>query len=273
MFKFSSSPVRVFGTRVVVNALFTNSGSKAVCTVDKSLFCIGFWDKVQLSGRICLPRRSGKTYNLIQLLLFFSCAPEKSQLDVPDSAVEEFGHSAEQIRLMGVAEKCRLKRELLFKDSLLKEKHPAFVEEHFMKYPVIHISFSLCKAPSPGEFLVSLCAAIATAAEHWLEEYAMIEGVDVDSNDNKLEKLRRLLSVYDNSYFDVKEFASRHAGLPIQLFDCLSEFVRSHFGKYILLLDEYDVPFIRTHSESWKDEDGRLEMQDLLKRLIQTMFK
>ncbi|KAJ1798169.1 hypothetical protein LPJ59_002676, partial [Coemansia sp. RSA 2399] len=90
---------------------------------------------VQRSGRICLPRRSGKTYNLIQLLLFFSRTPEELHLEVPDSAVEELGYSAEQIRLMGVAEKCRLKRELLFKDSLVKEKHSTFVEEHFMKYP------------------------------------------------------------------------------------------------------------------------------------------
>ncbi|KAJ2382333.1 hypothetical protein GGI23_007390, partial [Coemansia sp. RSA 2559] len=228
---------------------------------------------VQLSGRICLPRRSGKTYNLIQLLLFFSCAPEKSHVKVPDSAVEELGHSAEQIRLMSIAEKCRLKRELLFKDSLLKEKHPAFVKEHFMKYPVIHISFSLCKAPSPGAFLVSLCAAIATAAEHWLEEHTMIEGVDVDSNDNKLNDLRCSVSVYKSARFDFKEFASRRAGLPIQLFNCLSGFVRRHFGKYILLIDEYDVPFIYTHSESCSDETERWKMQNLLKRLIQTMFK
>ncbi|KAJ1895071.1 hypothetical protein LPJ81_005041, partial [Coemansia sp. IMI 209127] len=85
-----------------------------------------------------------------------------------------------------------------------------------------------------------LCDAIATAAEHWLKEYALIEGVDVDSNDADLNKLRRLHSVYENSCYDVKEFASRHAALPIQLFDSLSGFVRKHFGKYILLIDEYD---------------------------------
>ncbi|KAJ1661543.1 hypothetical protein EV178_006548, partial [Coemansia sp. RSA 1646] len=142
LFKLSSSPVRVSGTHVGVNASFTDAGSALVCTVDKSLFCIGFWEKIKSSGRICLPRRSGKTYNLIQLLLFFSMAPEKSHLDAPDSAIEELGRSVAQIREMDVATKCRLQRTLLFKDSLLKEKHCAFFDEHFMKHPVIHISFS-----------------------------------------------------------------------------------------------------------------------------------
>ncbi|KAJ1772422.1 hypothetical protein LPJ74_001513 [Coemansia sp. RSA 1843] len=141
LFKLSSSPVRVSGTYVGVNASFTDADSAIVCTVDKSLFCIGFWEKIKASGRICLPRRSGKTYSLIQLLLFFSKASEESHLDAPDSAIEDLGRSAEQIREMDVATKCRLKRTLLFKDSLLKKKHHAFFDEHFMQHPVIHISF------------------------------------------------------------------------------------------------------------------------------------
>ncbi|KAJ2560622.1 hypothetical protein IW140_006650, partial [Coemansia sp. RSA 1813] len=241
--------------------------------VDKSLFCIGFWDEIDESGRICLPRRSGKTYNLIQLLLFFSMAPEKSHLDAPDSAIEELGRSAEQIREMDVATKCRLKRTLLFEDSLLKEKHRAFFDEHFMKYPVIHISFSLCKGTPAGRFYVRLCNAIATAANNWLKQYPFIEGVEVESTNIYLQTLQETLTVYKNARYATKEFASEYADLPMQLFTSLSEFVGECIGQYILLIDEYDVPFIHSCLESWSDEKEKKEVQSLLKGLIQIMFK
>ncbi|KAJ1663465.1 hypothetical protein IW140_001188 [Coemansia sp. RSA 1813] len=228
---------------------------------------------VKSSGRICLPRRSGKTYNLIQLLLFFSKASEESHLDAPDSAIEELGRSAEQIRQMDVATKCRLKRTLLFKDSLLKEKHRAFFDEHFMKHPVIHISFSVCKRTPAGVFLASLCDAIATAANNWLKEYPLIEGVKVENTNIYLQTLQETLAVYKGARYDAKEFASKYASLPMQLFISLSEFVGECIGKYILLIDEYDVPFIHSHLESWSDEKEKKEVQSSLKVLIQLMFK
>ncbi|KAJ2563011.1 hypothetical protein IW140_006259, partial [Coemansia sp. RSA 1813] len=198
LFKLSSSPVRVSGTRVGVNAKFAAVGNTDICRVDKSLFCIGFWDEVDESGRICLPRRSGKTYNLIQLLLFFSMAPEASHLDAPDSAIEDLGRSAEQVRQMDVATKCRLKRTLLFKDSLLKEKHRAFFDEHFMKHPVIHISFSLCKSASPEVFLEMTCEAVAKAANNWLDQYPLIKDVEVDNANRYLRRLQNTLDDYDS---------------------------------------------------------------------------
>ncbi|KAJ2084844.1 hypothetical protein IW138_006564, partial [Coemansia sp. RSA 986] len=272
LFKLSSSPVRVSGTRVGVNASFTDAGSAIVCTVDKSLFCIGFWEKIKSSGRICLPRRSGKTYNLIQLLLFFSMAPEKSHLDAPDSAIEELGRSAEQIRQMDVATKCRLKRTLLFKDSLLKEKHRAFFDEHFMKHPVIHISFSLCKGTPAGVFLASVCDAIATAANNWLKQYPLINGIKVENTNRYLQRLQDTLNDHDSLQRKFEISADKHGRLPTLLFACLSEFVGECVGKYILLLDEYDVLFIHTHLKSWSDEEKE-EVQSSLKGLIQAMFK
>ncbi|KAJ1763628.1 hypothetical protein LPJ74_006780, partial [Coemansia sp. RSA 1843] len=273
LFKLSSSPVRVSGTHVGVNASFTDAGSAMVCTVDKSLFCIGFWEKIKSSGRICLPRRSGKTYNLIQLLLFFSMAPEKSHLDAPDSAIEELGRSAEQIREMDVATKCRLKRTLLFEDSLLKEKHRAFFDEHFMKYPVIHISFSLCKRTPAGVFLASLCDAIAAAANNWLKQYPLIEGVEVENTDRYLLRLQNILDDYDSAQRRLEISADKYGILLTLLFTRLSEFVGECIGKYILLIDEYDIPFIHAHLESWSDEKEKKKVQSSLKILIQAMFK
>ncbi|KAJ1768675.1 hypothetical protein LPJ74_004688 [Coemansia sp. RSA 1843] len=273
LFKLSSSPVRVSGTHVGVNAKFAAVGNTDICRVDKSLFCIGFWDEIDESGRICLPRRSGKTYNLIQLLLFFSMAPEEPHLDAPDIAIEELGRSAEQIRQMDIATKCRLKRTLLFKDSLLKEKHRAFFDEHFMKHPVIHISFSLCKDTPAGAFLVSLCDAIATSAGHWVEQYPLIEGVEVENTNIYLQTLQKTLAVYKDAGYDANEFASKYSRLHMQLFRSLSEFVGRCVGKYILLIDEYDIPFIHAHLESWSDEKEKKKVQNSLKILIQAMFK
>ncbi|KAJ1666231.1 hypothetical protein EV178_002472 [Coemansia sp. RSA 1646] len=244
-----------------------------VCTVDKSLFCIGFWEKIKSSGRICLPRRSGKTYNLIQLLLFFSMAPEESHLDAPDSAIEKLCRSAEQIQQMDIATKCQLKRTLLFNDSLLKEKHRAFFDEHFMKHPVIHISFSLCKGTPVGRFYVRLCDAIATAADNWLKQYPLINGVKVENTNRYLRRLQNILDDYDAARCATKKFASEYADMPMQLFKSLSEFVGECIGKYILLLDEYDVPFIHSCLESWSDEKEKKEVQNSLKSLIQAMFK
>ncbi|KAJ1763494.1 hypothetical protein LPJ74_006800, partial [Coemansia sp. RSA 1843] len=200
-------------------------------------------------------------------------APEKPHLDTSDSAIEELGRSAEQIRQMDVATKCRLKRTLLFKDSLLKEKHRAFFDEHFMNHPVIHISFSVCKRTPASVFLASICDAIATAANNWLKQYPLIEGVKVGNTNIYLQTLQKTLTIYNDARYDAKEFASKYASLPMQLFISLSEFVGECIGKYILLLDEYDVPFIHSHLESWSDKKEKKEVQSSLKVLIQIMFK
>ncbi|KAJ2387505.1 hypothetical protein GGI23_006259, partial [Coemansia sp. RSA 2559] len=142
----SGSPARVSGSRVAASVKFTDAGGKGLCKVDKSLVCKGFWEEIEEAGRICLPRRSGKTYNLTQLLLFYSISPEEEYLhSVPDSAISTGGISTEGIQSMDVMERCRRKREYLFEGSLLQTMHPAFYREHFMKYPVLHISFSKCK--------------------------------------------------------------------------------------------------------------------------------
>ncbi|KAJ1856185.1 hypothetical protein LPJ76_002679, partial [Coemansia sp. RSA 638] len=137
----SGSPTRVSGTKVVADINFADIDGSGVCKVDKSLVCKGFWDAVNKAGRICLPRRSGKTYNLTQLLLFFSQSPEHEYLtSIPDSIIDSSLLSSSGIAQLDLATKCCLKRECLFKDSLLQTMHPEFFHEHFMRYPVLHIS-------------------------------------------------------------------------------------------------------------------------------------
>ncbi|KAJ1742816.1 hypothetical protein LPJ68_001518 [Coemansia sp. RSA 1086] len=76
VYRPSGSPIRVTGTKVVTDVSFTDTDATGICKVDKSLVCKGFWDSINKAARICLPRRSGKTYNLTQLLPYFSCMPE-----------------------------------------------------------------------------------------------------------------------------------------------------------------------------------------------------
>ncbi|KAJ1718755.1 hypothetical protein LPJ53_006331, partial [Coemansia erecta] len=164
-----SSPIKVTGRNVSVNSSFADSGSADVCKVDKSLLCMEFWQSVKNIGKICLPRRSGKTYNLTQMLLFFSILPEAIKLtDIPDSFLADDETNADQVAGMRLAEKCRAKREQLFSSSLLKSNHPEFYKEHFMKYPVVNISFAKCIGATLGNLILDLCKTVETAASQYI---------------------------------------------------------------------------------------------------------
>ncbi|KAJ2391652.1 hypothetical protein H4S02_001213 [Coemansia sp. RSA 2611] len=190
----SGSPTRVSGTKVVTDINFADIGGNGVCKVDKTLVCKGFWDTINKAGRICLPRRSGKTYNLTQLLLFFSQSPEHIKVkDISDDVLLGKSTGPDDVARMDMPTKCRLKREALFRGSLLQTMHPEFFHEHFMRYPVLHLSLS---------------------------EY----------------------------------------------------FVANLYGRYILLIDEYDIPFITVHLANWSKEDKQAA-QGILKLLFQTMLK
>ncbi|KAJ2278998.1 hypothetical protein J3F81_000194 [Coemansia sp. RSA 371] len=212
----SGSPTRVSGTKVVASVKFTEATDRGLCKVDKSLVCKGFWETIEEAGRICLPRRSGKTYNLTQLLLFFSQSPEHEYLtSIPDSIIDSSLLGSGGVAQLDMATKCRLKRECLFKDSLLQTMHPEFFQEHFMRYPVLHI----------------------------------------------------LLSNYESADDGVK-----YINFAQKLFEALSDFVSDVYGRYILLIDEYDIPFITVQLANWSAEDKQAA-QGILKLLFQTMLK
>ncbi|KAJ1783066.1 hypothetical protein LPJ62_005197, partial [Coemansia sp. RSA 2167] len=205
----SGSPTRVSGTKVVASVKFTEATDRGLCKVDKSLVCKGFWETIEEAGRICLPRRSGKTYNLTQLLLFFSQSPEHEYLtSIPDSIIDSSLLGSGGVAQLDMATKCRLKRECLFKDSLLQTMHPEFFQEHFMRYPV-----------------------------------------------------------YESADDGVK-----YINFAQKLFEALSDFVSDVYGRYILLIDEYDIPFITVQLANWSAEDKQAA-QGILKLLFQTMLK
>ncbi|KAJ1865930.1 hypothetical protein LPJ55_006034, partial [Coemansia sp. RSA 990] len=240
VYRPSGSPIRVTGTKVVTSVKFTESSDRNLCKVDKSLVCKGFWDSVEEASRICLPRRSGKTYNLTQLLLFFSCMPEQEYLlTIPDTIIDDQG-----ISQMDLATKCRLKRERLFEDSLLKKLHPKFYHEHFMKYPVLNISFRKCKGESFGDFIINLCGAIAAVAQQWLDNYHEDKSKDSPDKDALYKCLNRIVD----------------------------KAICRAYGQYILLVDEYDIPFTSTYLAKWSKDDKHTA-RNIMKLLYQTMLK
>ncbi|KAJ2006459.1 hypothetical protein H4R26_001372 [Coemansia thaxteri] len=65
---------------------------------------------------------------------------------------------------------------------------------------------------------------------------------------------------------------AEHAELTQSLFQALSTFVRKQFGRYILLIDEYDIPFITVYLAKWSNDDKQAAL-DILKALLQDMLK
>ncbi|KAJ2160826.1 hypothetical protein GGF46_001956 [Coemansia sp. RSA 552] len=264
----SGSPTRVSGSKVVASVKFTEASGRGLCKVDKSLVCKGFWETIEEAGRICLPRRSGKTYNLTQLLLFFSMLPEQAKVsEVPDSIL-----GRDDVAQMDVATKCRLKRECLFQDSLLRTMHPAFFSEHFMKYPVVHLSLSECKGETLGDFVMNLCGIFAGAAEQWLENYYSTRAQATTTIPIYVQKLEQLIKRCVTISSETGDCAVQYKNLPQMIFKSLSNLITKAFGRYILLIDEYDIPFISVCLASWSRAD-KAAAQGILKLLFQSMLK
>ncbi|KAJ2258866.1 hypothetical protein GGI13_000352 [Coemansia sp. RSA 455] len=265
----SGSPTRVSGTKVVADVNFTDVDSRGLCKVDKSLVCKGFWETIEKVGRICLPRRSGKTYNLTQLLLFFSSSLELDKVeDIPDSMIANVGLGIE----MDVAALCRKKRECLFKDSLLQTMYPDFYAEHFMKYPVLFISLSECKGASFGIFLKALGNTLAGVAQKWIEEIEIMEIKLSARARYPYDQLKRKLLAYESASDLPASQMAEHAELTQSLFQALSTFISKQYGKYLLLIDEYDIPFISIHLADWSNKEKKAAL-DILKTLFQKMLK
>ncbi|KAJ2875841.1 hypothetical protein GGH93_001237 [Coemansia aciculifera] len=153
--------------------------------------------------------------------------------------------------------------ESFFKDSLLKKKYPEFFAEHFMKRSVIYISFESCKFKSCGSMAKLLCQAIARTAQRHLDEfkYAYRETHSIfleaeKSLRTRLETVYKVCSMSDDD-------TTQYGGLPLTLFSALSRFVHQQYGSYILLVDEYDVPFLSLFEGTWDKVDKEGAIIDL----------
>ncbi|KAI9466451.1 hypothetical protein BX667DRAFT_510668 [Coemansia mojavensis] len=238
VYRPSGSPIRVTGTKVVTSVKFTESSDRNLCKVDKSL-----------------------------LLLFFSCMSEQEYLlAIPDTIIDD-----RDIPQMDLATKCRLKRERLFEDSLLKKLHPKFYHEHFMKYPVLNISFSKCKGNTLGDFVLNLCKALAAVIQAFLQDMKRQNKIDVFESMHYTD-LKEMYMVYQRLKRESSTKALEYTSLPLRMFESLSDFVVEEYGQYILLVDEYDIPFTSTYLAKWSKDDKHTA-RNIIKLLYQTMLK
>ncbi|KAJ1877258.1 hypothetical protein LPJ66_012144, partial [Kickxella alabastrina] len=172
---------------------------------------------------------------------------------------------------MSLADKCRKKREWLFDNTLLKSMDPEFYSAHFMKYPVLNISLSECKGETLGSYIMNLCGCIARVAKQWLKA-CRASGRILSEDDIEVDSLRRVLQKYDEILYESTDIAIKYDNLAQVMFKALSEFVSTHYGRYILLIDEYDIPFISIHLAEW-DIKTKKAAQGIIKLLFQTIFK
>ncbi|KAJ2664302.1 hypothetical protein IWW48_000819, partial [Coemansia sp. RSA 1200] len=269
-FRDSSSPVKITGSYVAIGVNFASyegGNQQKICKVDKTLVCKGFWEYIDKVGRIHLPRRFGKTYNLDIIRLFFSSSLESVDiLKIPDSVISN------RLGELDMVQQCRRKREWLFDDSLLKADDPQFFERHFCKHPVVYISFASCKGPDFNDFLMGISNAIIKSFNGWTRDIQR-SNIELSRDASKAkQRLDNFADIYEQFDFSPENIRSKTT-LPIKIFEAFSELVYCHSSlPYILLLDEYDVPFITVYQSGWPTDLQKTALQ-VLKRLFGAMFK
>ncbi|KAJ2821878.1 hypothetical protein GGI24_004093 [Coemansia furcata] len=173
---------------------------------------------------------------------------------------------------MDISSLCRKKRECLFKDSLLQTKYPGFFKDHFMKYPVLYISLSECKGASFGTFIRALCDTFANVAQKWIEEIELVGTTVSVRARHPFEQLKIVLDFFYKARMAPSSLMSDHTDMAKSLFQALSTFIAKQFGQYLLLIDEYDIPFISIHLAKWSSDDKQAAL-DVMKTLFQKMLK
>ncbi|KAJ1851018.1 hypothetical protein LPJ73_003194, partial [Coemansia sp. RSA 2703] len=141
-----------------------------------------------------------------------------------------------------------------------------------MKYPVISISFSRCKGSTLGEFIIDLCKIIEVAAQVWLKQYKSI-GSDADQNSSmEVEELKEVIRITKDLRKKPGSEIADYSHIVYELFTSLSNFVYSWFGHYILLVDEYDMPFVTITLSNW-DIETKNTARKIMKKLYDIMIK
>ncbi|KAI9478925.1 hypothetical protein BX667DRAFT_514010 [Coemansia mojavensis] len=141
-----------------------------------------------------------------------------------------------------------------------------------MKYPVLNISFRKCKGESFGDFIINLCGAIAAVAQQWLDNYHEDKSKDSPDKDALYKCLNRIVDKYGSISFGSGSSGAQYTNLAIRMFEMLSRAICRAYGQYILLVDEYDIPFTSTYLAKWSKDDKHTA-RNIMKLLYQTMLK
>ncbi|KAJ2322192.1 hypothetical protein IWW52_000247 [Coemansia sp. RSA 2704] len=191
--------------------------------IDKTLVCKAFFDTESKLVRVCAPKCFGKTFNLSTIKTFFNVI---TRHDMPGKE-ENYTYRRYDYEPVNQLdpELARAERAKLFESTLLRQRVPAFFDEHLGRYPVIQISLD-----------VSLVASDLKRTQfHQL---------------NALVKLHA--KVNKDVYSDSEVWANR-TNVPGELFAHLSELITSVYkSRYIILLDCYDRPFEVSEGKPWE---------------------
>ncbi|KAJ2908210.1 hypothetical protein GGI21_003114 [Coemansia aciculifera] len=200
-------------------------------------------------------------------------SPEQSRLSLmPDQVLIDSGLDTQAVSALSVAERCRIKRELLFKDSLLRDTHPKFYEQHFMKHPVIHITLGDCTGATYVVFLKKLWETFAKTAREWIEDNAIVMESLPATARGSFARLEETLECCRTSRRLVGNHVADFANLAQTVFEDLSEFVYKLSGQYVLLVDEYDIPFVTIFLADWSHSEKQAA-RTTVESLFQSMVK
>ncbi|KAJ2451581.1 hypothetical protein EV183_003510 [Coemansia sp. RSA 2336] len=228
---------------------------------DKSLVCKALFDIDATMVRICAPAGFGKTLNLKIISTVFNII---NCNDMPGSQIY-------QPRPQGSLKKLDLdvapwERKKLV-DSLLIHEEEEFFNQHYSRYPVISINFSLLdSAENLQHFCSRLYLCLGSSVHYWLYAYHTEQ---LDQTQGEL--FQELLDMYANIGMRIREgLYDPQEGFSVysQLFSKLIEFLKSVCAeKHIILFDGYDLPLVACNGKPWEQE-ARQVYFDLLHHLL-----
>ncbi|KAI8318874.1 hypothetical protein GQ54DRAFT_299782 [Martensiomyces pterosporus] len=234
-----SSPSKVSGTRIQTGSDFGVMARNTGIIVDKTLICKAFLKPARAPMCVCLPRRFGKTFNLSIIEEFLNVV-NNSDAQPVDGQLDE--------------QACRQARERLFEGTLLREGEPEFFDQYFCKYPVIRLGFKDVDGDSLGSFYKSFTNCLYVTATEWIKR---TRGHQMQEMAAQLHsELLILVREYSTSLrlIPLDQWIN-HSYLASDMFAALTDFLLEHYSgdKYIVLLDEYDVPLAKMRGKSWSE--------------------
>ncbi|KAJ2087000.1 hypothetical protein IW138_005280 [Coemansia sp. RSA 986] len=246
------TPSKVSGRRIVVGGDFETLERGSGIVVDKTPICKALFEAREAPICICLPRRCGKIFSLSIVEKFFNVL-NNDDGPVIDGRLDEA--------------ECRRARENFFKNRLLFDTEREFYDEHFCKYPVIRIDLKTVAGDSLGSFYESLARCFDKTVQKWLrrtkgQHFSEDTKKEYEILQREHESFKRHPNIYTKDWLN-----SPH--LALSLFENLASFLQEKYqSKYIVLLDEYDVPLTHIQGKPW-----RADALEAYARFLSSIFK
>ncbi|KAJ1831163.1 hypothetical protein LPJ63_004474 [Coemansia sp. RSA 2711] len=217
--------------------------------IDKTLVCKAFFDTESKLVRVCAPKCFGKTFNLSTIKTFFNVI---TRHDMPGKE-ENYTYRRYDYEPVNQLdpELARAERAKLFESTLLRQRVPAFFDEHLGRYPVIQISLDDVYGLNLGILCRGLVFAVMRAVEFWIK--ALVASDLKRTQFHQLNALVKLHAKVNKDVYSDSEVWANRTNVPGELFAHLSELITSVYkSRYIILLDCYDRPFEVSEGKPWE---------------------